>query len=433
MEETLQLHEKFFVRALANGHIGSHLFSKLTHLTITSGYSLHMSIVSILHPGLRHIYVSLTPLEKASWSVFFDEVVTRAPHITYFSVFYTSTDLLARFDNDFEFLGGLREIQELHLPEYFLPPTLLSILATLPDLEIISFDDPEREHLEARGGRPAALPLPSLIPGSFPVLDALSIPGTLGDIRVFYSSDNSPRNITTLRIFGLEIDSTDSIRQFLEFLVETCPSLEEFALRCFSGEVTLANDDDPDPEIDLSFTSFRPLLTLHNLTRFECYNFNPLIMTMNDLVGMAESWPYIEFLHLAPEPWHLQEPSLKLSDLSIVAEQFENLLHLGLYLDARTASEFPAIETQFPALRSIFFGTSPISNPERVGPYILELCPDLEYYVSPDDFTCAASAAMERDVDDFSDEYDSHWDNVFRFFDSRGLDGTNYVMMYDPE
>ena len=396
---------------------------------------MHTVLLHLLHPGIQYLYVSVTELNKEDWDDFFNEVATRAPHITCLNLFCEAANsyLIDKSEDDFAFISGLHELQELHLAEYFLSPALLSILAGLPDLEIINFDDPEREHIEARGARPESVPLPSLPPESFPSLDELSIPGALGDIRVFFSQRNAPRNITTLRIFGLEVDTTSSVRQFLEFTVETCPYLEEFALRCFSGDVTSANDTGPNPEIDLSFAHFRPLLRLHDLIRFECYNFNPLLITADDLTEMARNWPKIEFIHLAPEPWHLMDPSLKLSDLSIVASQFENLVHLGIYLDARSTSDLPEIVTRFPALRSIFFGTSPISNYERVAPYVMDMCPELEYYVDADDFTCATSASAERGVEDYSYTYNIQWNRVFQMFRSKGLDGTNYVMLYESD
>jgi hypothetical protein len=109
----------------------------------------------------------------------------------------------------------------------------------------------------------------------------------------------------------------------------------------------------------------RPVLSLQHLVRLELRHNLPLQISEIDLMEFGAALPSIESLILNPEPLLLTRPTFTLRSLLSVAENFPNLSHLGIYLDAEEVTTPPgpySLSKMFPYLRTLNVGVSAIGS-----------------------------------------------------------------------
>lgn len=78
----------------------------------------------------------------------------------------------------------------------------------------------------------------------------------------------------------------------------------------------------------------KPLFELPHLTSFEIYHQHPLLLTQQDIEGLASSCPLIENLQLCTNPAYCMKSTLTLAALIPLAQYCKQLKSLGLFIDA---------------------------------------------------------------------------------------------------
>ena len=283
------------------------------------------------------------------------DIVGRMPSLT-------SLTCLSSFDfhdpnNDqqlLELLSELQKLQEVTLPKDFLDDRFLKTLSLLPELRVIQFD--------TLGG----LPSPNtptigstLEDDAFPVLYDLCLHSTLDEVRHYLTGGALLPRLKNLFVESVHLEPAQTVEQFLVEVSRCYPGLETVSLDVIVG---IALQDSCEP---LMPEHFYPLLSLHQLVRLELRHNLPLQISEIDLTELGAALPFIESLVLNPEPLLLTRPIFTLRSLLSVAQNFPNLFHLGLYLDAQDMTPpAPSVSKtpMFPYLRTLNVGVSDIGS-----------------------------------------------------------------------
>lgn len=255
-------------------------------------------------------------------------------------------------------LSEWQKLQEVTLPKDFLDDQFLKTLSFLPELRVIQFD--------TLGGLPGPTTptiRSTLEDGAFPMLYDLCLDSTLDDMRHYLTSGALLPRLKNLSVESVHPEPSQTVQQFLAEVTQCYPSLETVSVDVI---VSIGKQDSCEP---LMPEDLCPLLSLHQLVRLELRHNLPLQISDIDLTELGAALPSIESLVLNPEPLLLTRSRFTIHSLWTVAQNFPNLFHLGLYLDAQEDMTPPAPSVpgtrMFPYLRTLNVGVSAI-GPDHV-------------------------------------------------------------------
>ncbi|KAH9000313.1 hypothetical protein EDB92DRAFT_1789880 [Lactarius akahatsu] len=257
-------------------------------------------------------------------------------------------------------LSHLHELQEITLPKQSLGGQVLKSLSLLPELRVVQFDN-----LGGIGCTPAPVIADTLEEGAFPILDDLCLDSTLEDMRNYLTGGAFLPRIRSLSVESVIPESSLAVQEFLTDVTRCYPSLETIAVDVIVG---IEEQDACEP---LMPAHLHPILSLKQLIRLELRHNLPLQISEVDLAEFGAALPAIEFLVLNPEPLLLSKPCLKIHSLPTIGQNFPNLFHLEIYLDAEDVEMKqlppppPTNMRVFPHLRALNVGVSPL-GPDQV-------------------------------------------------------------------
>lgn len=256
-----------------------------------------------------------------------------------------------------QLLSDLQKLQELALPKNFLDGEFLKTLSSLPELRVIQFD--------TMGGiRDSITPTIgcTLDEGAFPMLYDLCLDSTLDDIRLYLIGGALLPRLKNLSVESVHPESSLTVQQFFVDVTQCYPSLKIVQMDVI---VSVGEQELCEP---LSPEHLRPVLSLRHLVRLELRHNLPLQISEVDLAEFGAALPCIESLVLNPEPLLLTKPQFTLRSLLSAAQNFPNLSHLGIYLDAEEVTTPPMPYSlskkirMFPYLRTLNVGVSAIGS-----------------------------------------------------------------------
>lgn len=252
-------------------------------------------------------------------------------------------------------LSELQKLQEVTLPKNLLDDRFLKTLSLLPELRVIQFD--------TLGGLPGPITPAigsTLEDGAFPVLYDLCLESALDDVRRYLTRGALLPRLKNLSVESVYPEPAQTVHQFLVEVTRCYPGLETVSVDVIVG---IGEQDLCEP---LLAEHFCPLLSLHQLVHLELRHNLPLQISETDLAELGAALPSIESLVLNPEPLLLTRPRFTLRSLLSVADNFPNLFHLGVYLDAQEDTTPPAPSVSrtrmFPCLRTLNVGVSAIGS-----------------------------------------------------------------------
>ncbi|KAI0305892.1 hypothetical protein B0F90DRAFT_937221 [Multifurca ochricompacta] len=254
-----------------------------------------------------------------------------------------------------QLLSSLRKIQEITLPKDALDGQVLKTLSLLPDLKIVRFDN-------LGGVRCPITPTMGCTPeeGAFPMLYDLCLHSTLEDIRLYLTGGVLLPRLKNLSVESVYPENPFAVQEFLADVTRYYPTLEVFAM-----DIIVSIEEQTACQ-SLLLEHFHPILSLKQLVRLELRHNLPLQISDVDLSEFGAALPAIEFLVLNPEPLLLTKPGFTLHSLFSISQNFPNLFHLGIYLDAdgvgayQSQGQFLAKTRVFQCLRVLNIGVSPI-------------------------------------------------------------------------
>ncbi|KAH9967275.1 hypothetical protein BC827DRAFT_1172827 [Russula dissimulans] len=250
-------------------------------------------------------------------------------------------------------ISGLQKLQRITLPKDFLDDQLLKALSLLPELRVVQFDT-----MDGSPGPFTPVIKGTLEEGAFPMLYDLCLHSTVDDMRHYLTEGALLPQLKNLSMETVQPESPSTVQRFLTDVTECYPALE---VVLFDVIVDVDHQGSCEPLLP---EHLHPILSLKQLTRLELRHNLCIQISEEDLVEFSAAFPTIEILVLNPEPLLLTKPKFTLSSLLFVAQNFPNLSHLGIYLDAEDVTTGPShshgkIQT-FPFLRTLDVGVSPI-------------------------------------------------------------------------
>ncbi|KAH9004724.1 hypothetical protein EDB86DRAFT_2885129 [Lactarius hatsudake] len=257
-------------------------------------------------------------------------------------------------------LSHLPELQEITIPKQSLGGQVLKSLSLLPELRVVQFDN-----LGGIGRTPTPVIADTLEEGAFPMLDDLCLDSTLEDMRNYLTGGAFLPQIRSLSVESVIPESSLAVQEFLTDVTRCYPSLETIAV-----DVIVGIEEQDACEL-LMPAHLHPILSLKQLIRLELRHNLPLQISEADLAEFGAALPAIEFLVLNPEPLLLSKPCLTIHSLPTIGQNFPNLFHLEIYLDAEGVEMQqpppppPANMRVFPHLRALNVGVSPL-GPDQV-------------------------------------------------------------------
>jgi hypothetical protein len=189
----------------------------------------------------------------------------------------------------------------------------------------------------------------------------LCLDSTLDDIRLYLIGGALLPRLKNLSVESVQPESPLAVQQFFVDVTQCYPSLEIVSMDVI---VSVREQELCEPLLP---EHLRPVLSLRHLVRLELRHNLPLQISEVDLVEFGAALPSIESLVLNPEPLLLTRPQFTLHSLLSAAQNFPNLSHLGIYLDAEEVTTPPVPYSlpkirMFPYLRTLNVGVSAIGS-----------------------------------------------------------------------
>ncbi|KAI0073081.1 hypothetical protein K474DRAFT_1700561 [Panus rudis PR-1116 ss-1] len=334
----------------------------------------HFSTI-FLHPGLTHLSICIH--RSPDTSSYVREISSRGAGIRHLDI-RIDTSVADVQDDIMTLLDSLPGIEQLTVPLYCLSSAIVEQLARLKQLTSVSYN---KSMEKWKGDRTdVAHFAPFLFEGAFPSLRRLSISAQLNHALNFMTCIFAPKNLTRLYIHAIATDDPAIVRQLFEILSLKCKSLQELVVDYILEPNAPLFYPPPPLNARPSIDTFRPLLTLTTLKKFEFRWDYQLNLTRDDMFDFATSWPSLEILMLNCQPVpELTPPVLTPSALLPFAEHCPKLRHLGLYLnaDAIPTSTVSEILHPFQALEILSVGASCIGadSTEAIALFLSQICP----------------------------------------------------------
>ncbi|KAF8269848.1 hypothetical protein EI94DRAFT_1724445 [Lactarius quietus] len=258
-------------------------------------------------------------------------------------------------------VSHLPKLQEITLPKQALGGQILKALSLLPELRALLYDN-----IGGIRGTFAPVIADALEDGAFPMLDDLCLDSTLEDMRHYLTGGALLPRIRHISVESANPESPLAVQEFLSDVTRCYPLLETIAIDVIVS-IEVQEQEACEP---LMLEHVHPILSLGQLTRLELRHNLPLQISEDDMAEFGAALPAIEFLILNPEPLLLSKPRLSIHSLPTIGQNFPNLLHLEIYLDAEDVGTQPtppplATMRVFPYLRVLHVGVSPL-GPDQV-------------------------------------------------------------------
>jgi len=354
---------------------------------------------------------------------FLDNIPARMPHLTTLDL-QTSRPASSIEDDFVHLVGELPRLERVVVPLYHITSRMMETLAKLPNLGVIEF-----QYLLYQGiGDKVDVEdfNPTIPKDGFPVLWDLSLSAHLSQFIPVVVDTLAPaaKNLTSLYIHAISVESETSVRQYFTVLGENFPLIKSIYMEALPGPIMSTQWQEAEPEFEaLTLDTLKPLLDCLHLTTFELTYPIPLCLTLEDLETLTERWPTLEVIDLNREPVVLGSAMGTKSNLTLRAllpfvRNCPNLRKLGLYLHA-TEVDLPSVSEiprPFTKLTELNVGLSSIGEPEAVALFLSRICPA----------DCDVEAGVRwSDVETFVDD-------ISRAVIQRRIDGWNEVNFHLP-
>ncbi|KAI0802041.1 hypothetical protein BC629DRAFT_1438589 [Irpex lacteus] len=234
---------------------------------------------------------------------------------------------------------GMTNLEEVDLPPYLLSPTLISALSTHPSLRRITCVT--RPTRSPRGGKfspwdgslgidfngPAPLPA-----DRFSDLTHISLCAPLELASNLLSEGFSPNILISVNIMLRDLAEPGQVLSFAKQVSRRYTRLQQFRLS--APEFDFSNTMHQRGAPRLLWSSLRPLLECTDMQDFEVFWYTVVVITNDDIVEIAESWPKLRRLALeGVDPQSVDEEAmLSLDCLVPLAQHCPGLSHLSLHL-----------------------------------------------------------------------------------------------------
>ncbi|KAF4596171.1 hypothetical protein EYR40_008147 [Pleurotus pulmonarius] len=231
-----------------------------------------------------------------------------------------------------ETLSKLPSLTSLHLPPWWITPTIANTAASCPKLrELLSsfgpMDIAEWMTPDESGGFKSMMST-SLPTDSFPSLNNLTIPMSFARARDVVSQEGDYfHKLTRFHVTSPWFESPDVYRSMLATLSARCPNLE--ALFLGMAPVYAPADD----FAAITFNDIKIVTRLSCLKHLYLHHPRPLHITTEDVVTIARALPSITTLSLNPTPTTDEPSTLSVGVLSPLLAHCPNLDLLMLYMN----------------------------------------------------------------------------------------------------
>ena len=358
------------------------LLPHLREFTYATVFSSHMRFaVLFMNESVRRFNLRLDNGPEPLRS-FLDNVPARMPHLTTLDL-RTSRPASAIEEDFVRLLVELPRLEKVVVPPYHITSRIIETLAKAPNLGVIEFQYLQYQGIGER--KDVENFNPSIPKDGFPALWDLSLSTHLSQFIPVVADSLAPaaKNLTSLYIHAISVESEASVRQYLTVVGENFPLIKSIYVEALPGPIMSSQWGEMEPEFEtLTLETLKPLLNCPNLTTFELMYPIPLCLTLEDLETLTSRWPTLEVIDLNREPVILgsameTQPNLTLRALLPFARNCPNLRKLGLYLHA-TETDLPSVSEiprPFSKLTELNVGLSTIGEPEAVALFLSRICP----------------------------------------------------------
>ena len=313
---------------------------------------------------------------------FFDNIPARMPHLTTLNL--RTSRLASSIEEDFvHLLGELPRLEKVVVPPYHITSRIMEAFAGLPNLGVVEF---QYLRYQGIGDKEDLERFNPMIPeDGFPALWDLSLSAHLSQFIPVVVDSLAPaaKNLTSLYVHAISVESEASVRQYFTVVGENFPLIKSIYVEALPGPIMSTQWEETEPEFEaLTLDTLKPLLDCPHLTTFELMYPIPLCLTLDDLEALTSRWSTLEVIDLNREPVILGsamgiQSNLTLRALLPFARNCPNLRKLGLYLHA-TEADLPSVSDvphSFTKLTQLNLGLSSIEDPETVALFLSRICP----------------------------------------------------------
>ncbi|KAG9045182.1 hypothetical protein FS837_006875 [Tulasnella sp. UAMH 9824] len=313
------------------------------------------SIIPFLSSKVKFLEVEIVD-ESLAINNFFYAAATRSPNLESLTL---QTNIKSR-DVEDSFLRAIRTwkaLQHLIIPSFYLRPSVLEAVASLPNLTSLEHAYRHKHHCDE------AAMLQNLPPNAFPKLKTFDFNSDAASALQLIQTEEG----FFARLFDLHLNApycagdTD-LQRFVQHLGKGCPQLV-----CVELDIWLRPGFRPEDVSPLPSGVFESLFPCRELTMLQIRHPLPVTFDDTDMERMAMAWPALDTLSLRCEP----HPSLStpdsmgnsLSILSAFAKHFPKLEILGLFFAKDKVVEFHGDlcpEHEFHHLDELYVGVSAV-------------------------------------------------------------------------
>lgn len=265
-------------------------------------------------------------------------------------------------------LEALTDLNTIHLPTNHFQPHLIYRISHLPRLRHLYFVFHGSQHQPLRPNR-QFVPRPGN--NAFSSLQELGLFATLREIRSLLLHDHFPTsNLTTLSLTFCDNEDLHSLRNLLENLAMTSPTLKSLAIILDHFNVPC-----------VAFADFSSALNFPCLTEFTLCGRTEMAFSDEEAEQLASHWPHLVNLDLSPIFPLSTSCQLTLRSLAHFARYCPKLKSLRLCVDTEFDIPSHTEAYRFAALELLYLSPSPIDSSHEVARFVATSLPDTaEFY-----------------------------------------------------
>lgn len=360
--------------AMLRLHLPSHL-DVLPHLETLrwSTIGSATAMLPFLSPRVKSLEVALTG-DSQSVNHFFQALAGHVPNLKSFTL-KTPTRAMDIEEPLRRLIGTWKKLETLVVPSYYLRPSILETVASLPNLKTLEQDYTHHPPYDA-AAMLQKLPLPK---NAFPELRTFMFNSNPASAQLFAQeySDLFFR-LTSIHINSPNGVNNEEVSDFVSHLGSQCTHLTSISLNLAPGL-----GPHPQQASPLPFEVLESLFPCRRLMTLEIGHSHPLTMNETNVERMAQAWPKLESFWVCPEP-DLSLPTSRdlgtsLSILPTFARHFPTIKDLGFFFANDQNFSFSGDlypEFEFQKLKILCVGVSsmPGGRSRDVGFLIASLC-----------------------------------------------------------
>ncbi|KAG8945177.1 hypothetical protein FRC04_001156 [Tulasnella sp. 424] len=184
-----------------------------------------------------------------------------------------------------QLISNSRQLESVALPRYYQSSRIVEALGHLPQLKRLAVN--YELSLDREWPYQKAL---SFLPGRFPSLKDVEIQGDVPDATSLLSEFQSAAQLQHLTVSCETLEKASHVSGLAATIAQRCPALQ-----------TLSFNFSNSPHINLTFSTFRPVLSCRSLTSFRVGFGNAIKMAEHDFREMALAWPNLRVLVVCPD------------------------------------------------------------------------------------------------------------------------------------